>query len=310
MQRLTDERGAVSTIVALLMVPLIGCAAIAIDVAGLWAERQQLQTGADAGALAIAQDCARGSCGTPAQTAQNLVTANHHGGAAQASVTLSSGRVHVLTTTTSQHLFAPVLGHDSTGVSASASVTWGAPTGGAAVLPLAFSWCEFAAQTGGGLPSGTTTRTIKFTKSSGTTCTGPSSNVIPGGFGWIDPGAGGCTSTATIGQTLWSSTGVAIPGGCTTADFVKVQNRTVLLPVFDKAGDSGSNAWYHLYGYAAFTVTGYYFVGQYSWNASPTCSGNDRCIKGYFTRFVDLSEAFEYGVGAPQLGASVVSLTD
>ena len=310
MQRLRDERGAVSTSVALLMVPLIGFAAIALDVAGLWAERQQLQTGADAAALAIAQDCARGSCGAPAQTAADLVNATNNGGTALTSTTVSSGRAHVFARATSQHLFAPVLGFDATEVSASATVTWGAPTGGTAMLPLAFSWCEFLAQTGGGLPSGTTTRTIKFTKSSGTTCTGPSSNVVPGGFGWISSGSAGCTSSSVVGQTLWSSTGTAIPNGCTTADFTKVQNRTVLLPLFDQAGDSGSKAWYRLYGYAAFTVTGYHFVGQYSWNASPTCGGSTRCIKGYFTRFVDLSEAFEYSDTAPQLGASVVSLTD
>ena len=72
MQRLKDERGAVAVMVALLMVPLIAFAAIAIDVAAMWSERQQLQTAADAGALAIAQDCARGTCGNPAQTAQSL----------------------------------------------------------------------------------------------------------------------------------------------------------------------------------------------------------------------------------------------
>ena len=64
-QRLRDERGAVGVVVALLMVPLIGFAAIAIDVSAMYAERQQLQTGADAGALAIAQDCAPGACGSP-----------------------------------------------------------------------------------------------------------------------------------------------------------------------------------------------------------------------------------------------------
>ena len=40
MQPLRDERGAVAVMVALLMVPLIACAAIAIDVAAMWSERQ------------------------------------------------------------------------------------------------------------------------------------------------------------------------------------------------------------------------------------------------------------------------------
>ena len=79
MQRLRDERGAVAVMVALLMVPLIAFAAIAIDVAAMWSERQQLQTAADAGALAIAQDCARGACGDPAETAESLAVANVNG---------------------------------------------------------------------------------------------------------------------------------------------------------------------------------------------------------------------------------------
>ena len=65
MQRLRkDERGAVAIIVALVMVVLLGFAAIAVDISAMWAEKRQLQNGADAGALAIAQDCAKGACGS------------------------------------------------------------------------------------------------------------------------------------------------------------------------------------------------------------------------------------------------------
>ncbi len=314
MQRLTDERGAVSVTVALLLVPLIAFAAIAVDVAGLWSDRQQLQTGADAAALAIAQDCARNDCKVPAQTAQQLARANVNDGDATATVTdptlsPSTGRVTVRTGTVRDHWFAPVLGFDASSVAAQATAGWGAPSGGTAILPIAFSWCEFRAQTGGGLPSGTTERTIFFTKSSGTSCTGPSNNVVPGGFGWLSVDAGTCRTTSSIGQVLWSDTGENVPSGCTTADFTAVQNRTVLLPLFDQSGGTGSSAWYHLYGYAAFRVTGYHFVGQYSWSAEGSCKGDVRCVQGYFTEFVDLSQAFRYSTTAPRLGASVVSLT-
>ena len=307
MQRLRDERGAVSTVVALLMVPLLGFAAISVDVANLYLKHEQLQSGADAGALAVAQDCARDSCGSTSTTAQTMAAQNLRRGTPQTTVSVAGGQVKVVATTTVSNTFAGVLGIRSSQVHARSTVAYGAPTGGRTVLPLAFSWCEWNQQTGGGMPSGTTVRTISFTKTSGTSCTGPSRNVVPGGFGWLTAGSG-CTSTAAIGQTLYSSPGASVPGGCSTTDFEAVQNRTVLLPLFDQAGDTGSSAWYHLYGYAAFTVTGYSFVGQYKWNGSG-CGGNDRCIKGYFTRFVDLSEAFTYGAGAPQLGASVVRLT-
>nr|WP_231747767.1 pilus assembly protein TadG-related protein [Auraticoccus cholistanensis] len=310
-----DDRGAVNVVVALLMIPLIGFAAIAVDVAALWSDRQQLQTGADAAALAIAQDCARGSCGAPAETASTLTSANFGSGEATATVTTpslspSTGQVTVVTGTTRQHLFAPVLGFDASDVGARATARWGAPSGGTAVLPLAFSLCEFRAQTGGGMPSGTAERVILTTKTSGTGCTGPSGNVVPGGFGWLDTDLGSCGATGRIGARMSSDPGTSAPSGCSPADFEAVRGRTVLLPIFDEYGSSGTNAWYRVHAYAAFTVTGYHFTGQISWNGGPQCKGNDRCIKGYFTRFVDLDDAFESSPGAPDLGASLVSLTE
>lgn len=314
MPRLSSDRdrGAVSVVVALLMVALLGFAAISIDVAALWSARQQLQTGADAAALAIAQDCARGSCGDTSATAQRFAELNKNDGDVTGRVlelAPTSGTVRVGTASTQEHWFAPVLGVDASDVAAEATARWGAPTGGTAILPLAFSWCEWQAQTGGGLPSGTTERTIFFTKSSGTSCTGPSNNMVPGGFGWLAINAGTCQTRSTIGTTIYTDPGENVPSGCTTADFAAVQNQVVLLPLYDLAGSSGTNAWYRLYGYAAFRVTGYHFVGQFSWSAEGSCKGSVRCVQGYFVQFVSLDDRFTYGVGAPRLGASVVSLT-
>nr|WP_239579838.1 pilus assembly protein TadG-related protein [Microlunatus panaciterrae] len=310
--RRKTERGAVSVMVALLIIPLMGFAAISIDVAGMWAERQQLQAGADAAALAIAQDCSRNNCGTPSQTALTFASANLNNGTATPIVITpalapSTGHVTVQNFGISKHMFAPVLGINQKTVSAQSSANWAYPSGGTMVLPLTFSWCEFKAQTGGGVPSGTTERTVYLSKSSGTSCTGPSNNVVPGGFGWVDPDAGACSKNSLISAVLTSSTGNSLPSGCSTADFQAQQNKTVLLPIFDQAGGTGNNAWYKIYGYAAFKMTGYYFAGQYSWN--PPCSGSERCIKGYFTKFVDLTEAYTSSPTAPQLGAAIVSLT-
>lgn len=310
---LRDERGASAVTAALVMVVLMGFAALAIDVAVMQAERQQLQTGADAAALAVAQDCAGTSCGTPEQTAQYFVAANATTGDGDVQARLApvptpaAGTVTVEASGISEHLFAPVLGIDETALSARATATWGAPSGGTSALPLAFSWCEFQAQTGGGIPSGTTARTIHFTKSSGTTCTGPSGNVVAGGFGWLRPDPSSCSATTSMDHTLYSDPGSSVPSTCTVAGVQAVQNQTVLLPVFDAAGDTGSNAWYTVYGYAAFRVTGYHFAGQYSWNAP--CNGSARCIRGYFVEFVELDDAFTHSPTAPHLGASMITLS-
>jgi len=310
-QRLKDERGVVAVLLALLMVPLTAFAALAIDVAAMHAEKQQLQAGADAAALAIAQDCSRGAatCATASQTAQSFAAGNLNNGVSTATVTtLTTSQVTVRNAGVRQHWFAPVLGVNSTELVTRATVIWGSPTGGTAVLPLAFSWCEWQAQTGGGLPSGTTQRTIYLTKSSGVpNCTGPSNNIVPGGFGWLTTDAGSCNTSSTIDQILHSDPGNSVPTTCSAADLSATVGRTVLLPVFDEYAGTGSGATYTIYGYAAFHVTGYHFGGQNTYG-NP-CNGNDRCIRGYFAKFVDLSEAFDIGAGGPPLGTSIVSLT-
>lgn len=301
------ERGAAAVIIAMLLVPLLGFAAIAVDVGALYAERARLQTAADAAALAVARDCALGACGDMQATATELVTANV-GAAAAAPPVLGEdpSTVTVTGSNPTEHWFAPIIGHDSTQVSATATVAWGAPGGGTAALPLIFSQCEWLAQTGGGMPSTTTERTILFPKTSDTGCTGTNGLFVPGGFGWLTTGGGSCKAESRAGGHVDSEPGNSPSKGCAPEDFTALQGRTVLLPIFDEYGNSGSNAWYHVYGYAAFTITGYDFAGQYRWK-SP-CGGNDRCIRGYFTRFVEPSDAFFYDSTAPSMGAWILRL--
>ena len=309
-RRLAGEHGATAVLLSLLLVPILGFTAIAVDVGALYAERARLQVAADAAALAVAADCAKGACGDMQATAQGMVDANL-GDATAAPPVLAAdpNRVTVSGRTPQEHWFAPVIGHDSTEVSATATVAWGGPSGGTAVLPLTFSWCEFEQQTGGGLPSGTTERTIFLTKSSTTTrdCTGPSDNVVPGGFGYLVSDPGTCRASSARDERSTSSTGNTPPAECSAADFASWIGQTVLLPIFDEYGGTGSHAWYRVYGYAAFRLTGYHLGGHFSTRPRP-CGGSERCVTGYFTRFVDLGEAFDHDSGAPQMGAWVLRL--
>ena len=59
-----NQKGAVIVMVAILMVVLIGCAALAVDVGYLYVARTELQRAADAGALAGAQGLCRQKRGT------------------------------------------------------------------------------------------------------------------------------------------------------------------------------------------------------------------------------------------------------
>src|ERR1043165_3858879 len=59
-RRRPGERGAVAVTVAILLGGgvLLGFAALVVDVGQLYAEREELQSGADAAALAVAKACA------------------------------------------------------------------------------------------------------------------------------------------------------------------------------------------------------------------------------------------------------------
>ena len=311
-RRLDDERGASAVMLALLLVPMLGFAAIAVDVGALYAERARLQVAADAAAIAVAQDCSRGNCGDMLATAQALITANDGEGTAATPV-LSSAPLSVTVTgsTPKEHWFAPVIGHDSTAVSATATVGWGNPSAGTAVLPLTFSWCAFMAQTGGVVPSADApVQTVKLSKSAGLSdCTGPSGNVVPGGFGFLTTDGGTCEVTSALEQKLTSSTGNTPPAGCDQADFTGFLTKTVLLPIFHEYGGTGSGGWYRVHGYAAFELTGYDFGGQFN-TGKKVCGGNgsDRCVLGKFKRFVELSDAWTYSPDAPALGSSILRL--
>lgn len=311
MLRIDDDRGAIAVLIAILIVPLLGFAAISLDIAATHAERQQLQTGADAAALAIAQDCARKNCGAPSDTAQSFATLNSNSGAAVADVdpvpTEDSGRVTVSTSAVRQHWFAPVLGVDSTELTTSATAGWGSPTGGTSALPMIFSLCDFNRYSVDGRPSGR--EQVIVTTPAGT-CSGSadsSPTYLPGGFGWLETDVKkSCNATTRIGTRAESE-----PGNTAKhCDLSTIRDRTILVPIFDDAdpdekGGQGRGAWYMVYGYAAFTVTGYHFSGQ-SWN--PPCGGSERCISGYFTTVLQEDPDFDYGPGGPDLGAAAVVL--
>jgi Flp pilus assembly protein TadG len=162
-RNLTDERGAVAVITAILLVAMMGMAAIVVDVGSLYQERRILQNGADAAALAVAQTCAKVTCDTP--TAQTYANANNPSTAPAISIPagavcgsgpgltactnpprLPSGvqnYVKVTTASTVSYTFARVLGFSQGSVNATSVVAWGGPASLTSTLPLTLSACEF-----------------------------------------------------------------------------------------------------------------------------------------------------------------------
>jgi Flp pilus assembly protein TadG len=339
MQRLKDERGATAVTTAIFMVVLLGMTAIVIDIGALYFERAQLKNGADAGALAVAQNCAAGNCGTDfTALATSLAGQNANDGLTDAAVNIDATANKVTVTTTTRtsdghalaQVFAPALGlEDSATVTTQSAARWSAPVAGSAVLPIAISYCQFAGMLDKGV------QRIDFNPNRSTTEGCPSSTVpgssgteytIPGGFGWLkqDP-AQPCRTRINVSGTalpefpvdpeISSDPGNDVPASCKSSGMLdQIKNSTVLLPLYDDAGGTGSNAWYHIIGFAAFELSGWNFSGSSHNNLSPAsvaCTGSCRALIGEFITFVTLDageQKFTFGGTPNTFGTSLVSL--
>ncbi len=316
---------------ALLLVVLIGATGLAVDVGASYAKRQEAQNGADAAALAVAQQCAvDNDCTTATLSAakqgiaDDFATGNLRGApllSAEGTVDPDARTVTVTVRSEKQNYFMPVLGADATSeVAAEATAQWGEPAGGTAMLPFTFSVCELN-KAG---PPPTPAVTLYFPKHhpDGTTCTwGPDSNVMPAGFAFV--GDSGDCSVYVDPDNAWvrSQTGSDVPSECTAAYFQSMVGEVVLIPVFDSCRTGGSHSpecpqelslpananEYHIYGFAAFKLHGYYLNNTYKYSAP--CGSPQKCLRGEFVKWVDLEAALEYGE-APDLGASTVILID
>ncbi len=299
MRRLNNDTGAVAVMVALMAILLFGFGALVIDVGALYHERRQLQVGADAGALAVAQQCAGGDCGPFAADADAFADQNaldlaaripDNGVCGTESAGLpacvdpptgleGSGYVRVTTRTEQSDgsslvppFLAQMLNPEYAGieVGAQATVIWGTPSGVAAELAVTFSACEYDRLTKDA--EGDTVyatepydhtlhRVIYFhdTEEAGACPGGPSGADLPGGFGWLDSDAE-CSATIEDG---WAGddTGASASNDCKEA-LKAMLGQTLLIPVFDDVnGLSGTNGEYHIVSYVGFVLTGWRFPG-------------------------------------------------
>lgn len=322
-----SERGATAVVVAILMVVLLGFAAIAIDLGAMWSTKKQMQNGADAAALAIAQACvldpSSADCANPNATAQDYANRNRAGSQnfiGTATVNSNSGVVRARVTTARQNWFAPIFGADTSDIAARAAATYGYPFSGS-TLPLAVSICEFWWQTkawsGSPPPAGTPIKIKLMTKVPPSDvpqglgdcggATRAAHNETSGGFGWLSPtSTNPCYATATVGGWVSVSTGGNPPCSVNLKD-----GQVVQIPLFYEtlADRSGSNAQYHLKGFAAIKVVGWCFSpNSDEYYPDGNCTGENRHIRGTFVTFVGLDGPTTTPT-APNFGDAVVTLT-
>jgi hypothetical protein len=91
----TRDRGAVAVLVTVVLGGgvLLGVGALVIDVGQIYAEREQLQSGADAAAMAVAQNCIRtpAACGDQTGAAEALANGNSADGVSAVTVVCGRG---------------------------------------------------------------------------------------------------------------------------------------------------------------------------------------------------------------------------
>jgi Flp pilus assembly protein TadG len=389
MRRLTNERGAVAVIVALLMVVLLGFGALVIDTGAVFQERRELQNGADAAALAIAADCALGDCSDYDATAAQYADDNADDGmSAVDDVTFPTDRTVQVVTSTDEgdgnfeisYKLASVLSDDFTGkhVTASATAVWGAPRR-APALPLTIGQCEYDSHTDADADDPVV---IYFhdgnpnnTNASCPNDPDPANQDLPGGFGWLETEEDdNCFPTFEVGTAVGDN-GNSQPSTqtCTEEQFAQIledNDYEIAVPIYTSVericgpggsaaaydlgdvelisyepanngngnggnpntttttsggstttttsnpggggggggGNNGCENTYTLAGFGAFHLTGYHLSGS-QWTWGDSCTGDERCIAGYFTEFITY-DAFVGDESTNDFGLKAIHLID
>lgn len=318
MRRLTErfrsERGASAVTFGLLLIPLLGFGGIAVDVGALYAEKAELQNGADAAALQVAIDCAKDATAAACLSADPsaIAGANDSSDGVEdiQSVVVDTVENTVIVTTNTEDLgvrhplasMIPGIG-DSTVVVAEGAAEWGQPIRGT-TLALAIGYCEFAnhpPQEGVVSP---TKILVEYNTGTRINCPGA---FAPGGFGWLP--SMDCSIELDVNNPwVLSKPGNSTTNtGCSEAYMATLIGETVFIPIYDEFTGSGSNVLFHIEQFAAFKITGFKISGSnaYTDPGAPSCNGSCRGVQGYFMKFVAVDDAFELGNGVPN-GAAIV----
>lgn len=326
----SGERGASSVIAAIFLASvMLAAGLLTIDVGRFYMERRQLQNGADAAALAVAQTCATNPTCDPSVAASY---ANGNANDATESVaeicgtgtgltpctspvggsiancpgyaTTATAWVQVRTNTLNESgsVIRTIFGDTELTITACARAALG---GVVTATGIAFtvSHCEWQNATGGGATYGDQVD-LSLT---GKTCTNPGGGGwgdAPGSFGWLDS-SGACSATVDTDGTYDGDTGNNFPMECRAVmESLVDSGETIFMPIYDGVQGSGNNAYYRFKGWAAFVLLGYDLNGgKYG---TKCVSMKKPCITGYFTQDL-VDDPIE--TGGPSYGATAVMLS-
>jgi hypothetical protein len=305
-----NQSGQAFVLTVLFMTALIGMAALVIDLGSWFRAHRQLQATADAAALAGAQELP-GSTGDAKTFAVNYANTNTADlssvGVTFSSAVESDDTIHVHVKKPAPGFFSKVFGVDSVDEGAKASARVGGMQSAKYVAPIVVR------------------NTHPMLTSCGGPCLGPSYETTipvsdtgaPGAFSMLNllGGESGTTGASELAEWIVNGFDEELPlGGYYSAPGVKFNSNNIqeafedrenslnpimLFPVYDTLTGQGSNAQYHIIGWAPFHVL------------SHEAQGNDGSITGYFTETIWYGTlANTSGGGGPNFGARTVQLIE
>lgn len=310
-----NQRGQAFVLTVLFLTTLMGMATLVIDLGAWFRQHRQLQATADAAALAGAQELP-GSTGNANAFAVQYAHKNTQG-LTGLEITFSSAvetddTIHVHVKKPAPGFFAKVFGIDSVNEGAKAAARVGGMQSAKYVAPIVVRDTH-PMLTGAGCGQ------------AGTVCTGPGNETTipvadtgaPGAFSMLNLAGGGSGTAGADELADWVLKGFpdelplggyySAPGVKFNADkiqdaFAQVESKptpVMLFPVYDTLTGTGSNAEYHIIGWAPFHVL------------SHEAHGNEGSITGYFTDIIWYGTlATSAGGGGPNFGARTVQLIE
>jgi hypothetical protein len=303
----------------------------------MYVEREQLQSGADAGAIKLAQVCASSPADCTASAGDLGRYANLNSGDGTSGIGVVCGRggdlpacpppsggvtdcvraapaageyveIHTSTrlpdgSTVLPPAFAQAVvdGYRGPTVTACARAAWGAPRN--AKLALAISACEWTTSTGNGtsFPDPPVEQVIRLHDDKDAAACGE--------FGWLDDPKRDCGTPVEANGTYRSGpNGRPSPACEALLTSLRATGRPVLMPVYSAVTKGDGAMRYTLLGFAAFVVTGWDLPGSHASSkltGKDPCADSEKCITGYFTRATLPGSG---ATGGPDLGARVVGL--
>ena len=307
MNTLRREEGQVTVLTAVFVVVLLGMAGFVIDVGSWFRQQRAVQATVDSAALAGAQSLP----GDPVN-ASALATsfAGKNGGVAGLSVTIKTkwkpnDMISVKQTQTAEGFFSKLFGVNTASLSANASAIAETPSSARWVAPIVVN-IKHPDLSGPGCPCFKTPTTLDLGKTG-----------APGAFTLINLDTTDTTGTigaSTLANWIVKGYDKYLPLGQYFSDpGAKWNNSSIqsamqarygtdlLFPVYDQLINQGSNAEYHIIGWAGFHLT------------DAQADGTSGTLSGYFTQVIWDGLVDQSGPSNPEipdLGVYSVALVD